>query len=171
MKTTNDKSFRSWLIEHNACSPAVAWVGRQSLEAAWRLCDRGDWMIWLAMVAGVDRRIVVGAVCECVRPALVHVSNGEDRPRVAIETTEAWCRGEATIEDVRRASYAGHAVRAAYTAVYAARAATSHTSDAAAAYASEAAYAAAYAESLAQSAAIVRSRIPLEMVQAAMEES
>jgi hypothetical protein len=36
--------------------------------------------------------------------ALVHVPPGEERPRVAIETAEAWCRGEATIEEVRKAS-------------------------------------------------------------------
>jgi hypothetical protein len=47
---------------------------------------------------GVDRSLVVLAACDCARTWLRHVPPGEDRPRLAIETAEAWCRGETTGE-------------------------------------------------------------------------
>jgi hypothetical protein len=48
---------------------------------------------------------VVRAACDCARTALRYVPGGEDRPRLAIETAEAWCRGEATEQEVCAAAY------------------------------------------------------------------
>lgn len=133
----------------DACQEARVWVGDRDLATAWRECARGDWMLWLAARAGVDRRLVVEAACDCAEAALVHVPAGENRPRVAIETARRWSRGEATVEEVRRAA-----------------------ADAADAYA--ASYAAADADagrraSLARSADMVRARIPYETIAAALE--
>ena len=76
---------------------------------------------------------------------------GEKRPLKAIETAEAWARGEGriTIEDVKKAAYAADA--AAYAAAHAAHAAA-YAADAAA----DAAYAAADAATLKKCADIVR---------------
>ncbi|MHC4617176.1 MAG: hypothetical protein ACYTEQ_05415, partial [Planctomycetota bacterium] len=57
---------------------------------AWAECEQGDWLLWVAATVGVDRRKVVLAACDCAREALVHVPDGEERPRLAIEATEAW---------------------------------------------------------------------------------
>jgi hypothetical protein len=144
------------------CAPAVEWLGERDLETAWSECERGDWMLWLATRAGVDRRLLVQAACDCAETALQYVPEGEERPRVAVETARAWCRGEATLEEVREAAYADDDAAyadAADAAAYAADAA------AAAAYAADAADAAAYAayaarlDSLRRSADLVRARI------------
>jgi len=61
---------------------------------------RGDWALEWLVKQGVDHRAVVLAACECARLALVHVPDGEERPRKAIEAAEAWARGEATLDEV-----------------------------------------------------------------------
>lgn len=124
-----------------ACEEAIRWVESspdQSPEALWRTCHRGDWMLWYAGRAGVDRRTLVRAACACARLTLGYVRDGEDRPLRAIEIAEAWARGEATRDQVSTAA------RAAFlAAAYAARAADAASVVAAAfaaAYAAEAAY-------------------------------
>ena len=113
------------LVQIGACSPAVAWARTQpDYATAWAACDRGDWLIWLAMRLARtldERKPVILAACACVRPVLRHVPAGENRPRIAIETAERWCRGEATIEEVSRAAIA--AARASTLAAIAAIAA------------------------------------------------
>jgi hypothetical protein len=166
------------LQDMDACDPALEWVAdRPDLapDALWRECSRGDWLLWLAARVGIDRRLIVGAACDCAEPALKHVPDGEDRPRLAIETARAWCRGEAGLEEVRVA--ADDAEAAALAADYAAALsadatyADAHAADAAysAAHAADAPYAAALAAaSLAQGADLVRARIPWPTVAAAL---
>jgi hypothetical protein len=133
-------------------------------------------MLWLAskmigMEGWPTRQEVVLAACAVAETALKHVPAGEDRPKNAIDTTRAWCRGEATIEQVKVAVYASadaaadYASAAAAAAAYAAYAAYASAATAAtaayAAYASASAAYAAYAydarnSSLAESANIVR---------------
>lgn len=135
-------------LPRGACREAVEWCQTQpDLATAWRVCKRGDWMLWLAGRRQVDRRTLVLAACDCAELALIHVLAGEDRPRIAIETARAWARGEATIEQVRAAAYA--ATRAAASAASAA----AYAADAAA---RAAASAAASAAALSQCADIVR---------------
>lgn len=65
------------------------------------------------------------ATGSCAETALKFVEPGEDRPRKAIEIASAWVNGEASIEDVRKASAA--AASASYAAnayAYAANART-----------------------------------------------
>ena len=129
-----------------ACHEGVEFAkGFKSMNAAWIACERGDWLLWYAgRVCGDDRRQLVLAACACARLALKHVPEGEDRPLKAIETAEAWARGEGgvTIKDVRLA--AAYAADAAYAAAYAADAAYA---------AANADYAAAYAAAKAANAA------------------
>jgi hypothetical protein len=80
-------------------------------------------MLWLLARTGADHRELVLAACDCAETALIHVPAGEDRPRQAIETTRAWCRGEATIEQVRKARDAAAEAAAAEAAWATARAA------------------------------------------------
>ena len=153
VKVPKGKSFASQLKRLNACSEAREWVGKKSLKTAWRQCENGDWMLWLAGELGVDRRLLVLAACDCARTALKHVPKGEDRPLKAIEVAEAWTRGEANLDQVRAAARAAaNAANAASAAAYAAASAASAAyaaaytaATSAAAYAANAAYAAAYA--------------------------
>ena len=114
----SDMSNEHWskkLQKLGACGEAVAWASQVSSSgAAWDSCERADWLLWLA--ARTSRReLVVAAACACARTVLHLVPEGEERPRLAIETAEAWTRGEATIDEVRKATddayYAADAAR------------------------------------------------------------
>ena len=152
------KEFKALLIDLRACSSAIQWAKRKSLSKAWQSCKRGDWLLWLAGKMAdkpgwpTRKQMVLGA-CACAETALKYVKPGEDRPRLAIETTRAWVRGEASIDDVRiaaSAAYAAHfaayaAAYSAYSAAYAADAAYAAYAAAYAAYAAAAGADAAYA--------------------------
>ena len=169
MKTTKDI-----LAELGACPEAVEWAGRKTHKKAWETCKRGEWLLWIAGRLGVDRKLLVLAACACARTALKYVPDGEDRPRIAIETAEAWTRGEATIDQVRSAAYASAlAAYAAYAtnAPYAAARAAAYAANAAsraAAYAAQAAYAASRAAARKDMAAIVRKIIPFSVIKKAI---
>jgi hypothetical protein len=157
MTTTITTHWSDALARLGACDEAIEWArAYPTPEAAWAACDRGDWMLWVAgRLAGPpgheSRRPLVAASCECDRLALHLVPRGEERPRLANETAEAWVRGEATLDQVRAAATA----TAAYaTAAYAA------TATAAYATAAYAATAAARAATLGLCANIVRRHYP-----------
>ncbi len=163
--------FSDKLNNMNACSEAVEWVGRRGIKTAWRDCKRGDWMLWLAGRLDIDRKLLVLAACDCAETALQYVPEGEGRPAKAIQTARNWCNGTASIDDVRAArraaaaSAAATAATAAYAAAYAAATATAAYAAAAAAYADAAA---ARKQSLTTSADLVRKRIPIEIIEAAL---
>jgi len=100
------------LTQLDACSDAVKWArGYDSLDTAWAACERADWMLWLAARVCEERgseahKRLVLAACACARTALQCVPDGEDRPRIAIETAERWARGEATDEELSAAEAA-----------------------------------------------------------------
>ena len=75
-----------------------------TLHDAWSACDRGDWMLWL-IAHTLPRERLVWVACQIARTALVYVPAGEERPRAAIETAEAWTRGESTLEEVADVAY------------------------------------------------------------------
>jgi len=136
------KSTKDILTKLGACTEAVKWAGRKTPKKAWETCKQSDWLLWIAGKLNIDRKKLVLAACACARTALKYIPAGEDRPRIAIETAEAWTRGEATIEQVRTATHAAHAAaHAAYTA-HAAYVADAAAQAAYAAYAAHSAYAA-----------------------------
>ena len=165
------KTTKAILAELGACPEAVEWAGRKTHKKAWKTCKRGDWLLWIAGRLGVDRKLLVLAACACARTALKFVLKGEDRPRIAIETAEAWTRGEATIDQVRSAAYASAlAAYAAYAtnAPYAASRAAAYAANAAnaAADAADAVLAAARKDM----AAIVRKIIPFSVIKKAIAD-
>jgi hypothetical protein len=128
-----------------ACDEARAWLDTQtSARAAWETCERPDWMIWLARRCGIEHKTLVRIACDCARTALRFVPEGEKRLLIAIETTEAWIMGSASIEDVRtaRRGAAAYAAAAYAAAAYAAAAYAAAADAAYAAYAADAADAA-----------------------------
>ena len=100
-----------------ACDEAANWTAKQPTpRAAWEKCVRGDWMIWLAVRAGVDRRLWARAACACARQSLRFVQQGEDRPRLAIEARERWCDEPTEANEQASRSAAAAADAAAYAA-------------------------------------------------------
>ena len=103
------KNAKAAVERFTPCGEAREWLDGRSPYLAWRQCHRGDWMLWIAAHLEIDRKLIALAACDCAETALKFVPEGEDRPRIAIETTRAWCRGEATIGDVRKARRAAAA--------------------------------------------------------------
>lgn len=151
------------------------WAGQARLEATDLVhrSERGDWLLWLAGRAGIDRRTLVQAACDCAELAWPH-ARGTDTLltcMLAVHVTREWCDGRADLDDVRAvaaaaaaaaladaladaaadaaagyaAAHAAHAAYAAYNAAYAAYAAHPAYDAADAAYAAaQAGYAAAW---------------------------
>ena len=138
-----------------ACSESLAWA--DGYGSAWSTaltaCPERSWLTWLygrLLARGhVRREPLVIAACLCAREVLHLVPAGEERPLRAIETAEAWARGEATtdaVREARRVAYAAYAYAAdAAYAAYAAAAAAADAAYAAYAAADAAAADAAYA--------------------------
>jgi hypothetical protein len=85
--------------------------------------------VMLLAAAGVERRRLVMAACDCAETVLHLVPAGEDRPRKAVETARAWCRGEAST------AAATSAAKAAAAATFASPDAASADATATASYA------------------------------------
>ena len=160
MKTVIKTELQQHLDKLRACQEAREWAGERTPQQAWDECERADWLLWWSAKAGADRKEVVLAACACASTALKYVKEGELRPLKAIETAEAWVRGEATLEEVRAASsYAAYAAAADADAAYAAAtyaAASSYAAAAAyasASYAADAASSSSYAADAAAAAA------------------
>ena len=123
-----------------ACKESVKWAERYGSDwtTALAACPRRDWLFWLYAELEIrgflSREPLVLAACQCARAALHRVPAGEERPLRAIETAEAWCRGEATLNEVSEAldaasaaaadAVTGAATDAAFSAAAAANAAT-----------------------------------------------
>jgi hypothetical protein len=151
MKTKQD--LLNQMAELNACEDATSWVRKQELETAqaiWDACESPSWMIWYAARCGIEHKTLVRLAAAFARSVLFLAPENEQRPRVCVETVEAWCEGRATIENVRVAADA--ATDAATDAVYAA-ADAAYAATYAATYAADAAYVAAYAAAYAADAA------------------
>jgi len=103
-----------------ACSESLAWAAAygSAWDTALAACPKRAWLFWLYgglhARALVPRQPLVIAACLCAREVMHLLPAGEERPLRAIETAEAWCRGEASLDDVRAAAYA--AADAAYAA-------------------------------------------------------
>ena len=130
----NNTTFLSWLEEHNACDPAVTWVGGRTPYQAWADCHCADWMLWGVAHAHPD---------ESLKPAIVKLARGFAAS--AASAAGAGCAAE-------------HAAHAACAAAYAACAAA----DAACAAADAATYAA-YAADAARAASVARDAAHAEM--------
>ncbi len=163
------------------CDEATDWYDDQDSEAAWQDCQRGDWMLWIAAKLKVDQKRIVRAACACVRIMLYLVPERQARPRIAIETAERWCDGEATLAEMRsaaRAAYAAHYDTSGATAEVSLAAACAAdigaTADCAFIAASSTAEAAGYVASarmktFAECAEIVREHIPWAVLKAAID--
>jgi len=155
------KEFMQLLDSLGACSDAKRWAEGKSFHVVWITCKRGDWLLWLCGKMGdkkgwPTRKQLVLAACACAETALKYVPEGEERPRIAIETARKWARGKATLEQVKEAANNAHYAAAA--AAYAAAAAAAYAAAYAYAYAAAAAAADASARTkvLAECAKIVR---------------
>ena len=137
------------IAKFSPCRDAVEWLSDRTLADAWRDCQRGDWLLWLADRLKIERRLLVDTACDCAEPALAYVPPGERRPWWALVVARA--NADAAVSAATYATYAANAAADAAAATYA-----SAASDAANA---------ARASSLAHSADLVRARIPFAVIE------
>lgn len=141
-------SYIDELNRMNACQPALDWLakgGFPTLDAAWQVCKRGDWMLWLVGEL-TDRndeaqlRKLTLAKARCA--GLVKHLMKDERSVRAVEVAERFGLGEATRKELDNAASATFAAAASASAAFAAAAsATRATAYAAFAVAFAAAYA------------------------------
>ena len=171
--TTKRSPLGTLLRKHSACDDAVKWAEPfATLQEAWDVCPRADWMLWLLVQLHGYKGAVVHAAVDCAETALpIFEERYPNDPRVrdCLAVTRRWADGKATIDELRKARTAAATGAVAYAAAAAAAAAAAdaaYAADAAAAYAAAAAAADADAfgkariAALARMADLVRSRIP-----------
>lgn len=164
-------TFQDWLQMKDACAEAREWVGDRDAETAWRECPRADWMLWACGRLKLDRKLFVAIACRIARGLLYLVPASEDRPRIAIETTERWLRGDATLDEVNEARDNAYAASKDGNWAGAAYAATAPSSPVPHTYATYTTYIGAPAsrtKRYAECADIVREVISWETVKAAL---
>jgi hypothetical protein len=134
------------------CSEAREWMKAQKNSTeAWKNCERGDWMLWIAKKLKVDDKKLTMAKAMCAKQ-VEHLMK-DQRSKDALQACFDYVNGKITREELNAAYAAAYAAAAdadAYAAAYAAAAAAdayaaAAAADAYAAAAADAAYAAAYA--------------------------
>ena len=112
-------------------------VPGEELSGPWLTSWGQDAYDMLLASSGVKRHRLAMAACDCAEAVLHLVPAGEDLPQKAIGTARAWCRGEASIDDVRDAAdaAASYAADARVSAFAAAASVSSDTAYVAAAHA------------------------------------
>src|SRR5712671_6889835 len=100
---STSRVLRSWYWH-----PVWLELEGKNLQQMWSSSERGDWLLWFCThmtnhPGWPTHQQVVLAACQCARLALKYIPPDERRPLMAILTTEAWARGEATFEQVQRA--------------------------------------------------------------------
>ena len=135
----------------NCCSYARS----ISYKEFWDNSPRGDWLLLFAANEGsTPYKLIVNAAYQCAKLSFSYVKPGDVRPLQAIETTERWLEGKATIEEVKLAAAAA-AYYAANATHYTYYASASSYATHYAAYATHYAYDAAYYASAASNAFVV----------------
>src|SRR4030043_1758784 len=125
IKTMETKKLKQLL----ACFDAVDWVKTQkSAATAWRNCERGDWMLWLAKKLNVDDRKLTMAKAMCAKQ-VEHLMT-DQRSRDALDACIRYAKGEITRKELNVAAAAAYDV--AYAAADAAFVAAAYAAAAAA---------------------------------------
>jgi len=97
---TREKPHVRILRRLGACSNAIAWAaGYPSGLAAWRACERGDWMLWWAARCVrrhgdvIHRRVVLAAAACAATATRYCTPSGSSVARRAIALARKWARG------------------------------------------------------------------------------
>ena len=136
--------MKTEIEEYEACKDAVEYREQfNTFQEAWKNCQRGDWMLWIAFKLKVNKRTLTLTKARCAK-TVMHLMEDE-RSIKAVKVAEKYGLGYATEEELEEASndasyasYTSYASAAASNAAYCA----SYSSAAAAAayYTSKTAY-------------------------------
>ena len=110
--------LKELLRELDACAEGVQWVNDKTLEEAWAICHRGDWMLWLYAKLYPDNiRKITLAKGHCAN-TVRHLMK-DPRSTDAVDAAIAFGEGRITTEELTH--YAGDAKKAANAAYECAR--------------------------------------------------
>jgi uncharacterized membrane protein len=105
------------ISKYTDCKSVVEYFSSYaSFEEAWQDCKRGDWMLWIAELLGVDDRTRTLAKALCVNIARSLIT--DERTTAAIDAAQRYAAGEISREELneyeRAAGDAVNALRKAY---------------------------------------------------------
>ena len=86
----------------------------KTFEEAWKVCSRGDWMLWIAKKVGVNKRELTLAKGYCAN-TVIHLMK-DKRSRDAVKAAIKY--GKGLIEDVELDDAAAYAAAADAAAAY-----------------------------------------------------
>jgi len=112
----------NWRSKIQYLDTLVEWAASRpeaSFHDLWEEAIDPEWLPYLAYAGGATREQMVSAACAVARLCLHLIPEGEERPRIAIETAEAWAKGEATTGQVKYATAAYAAASAVHSVAYA----------------------------------------------------
>lgn len=98
------KEHLEWLQANKACSSSIQWIEEkniQSLEEALYVCDRGDWLLWMATKLNVDKRRLVLCAALCAHTVIKYMQ--DPRSRNAVRIAFLWGRGKTTYAQLEKA--------------------------------------------------------------------
>ncbi len=95
----------------NACQDGIDYIKDQSAIEAWKKCERGDHMLWIAKKQGVHLKTLTLAKVRCAR--LVEHLMKDQRSINALKVAEDFALGSATLKDLKAAYAAAYAAYAA----------------------------------------------------------
>ena len=109
------KHWTDKLVELHACREAVEWAkGYPSLKAAWRVCKRGDWMLWLighteqSKPWSEERKVLARIAVECAMLAPSRCDEYELSRQWCIDALLRWCTGEDNRDEVEASRAAAY---------------------------------------------------------------
>ena len=96
------------LTPFKPCREGLDYYNRKSsFEEAWRDCERGDWMLWIAKKSGIDDRLLTRAKALCAN-TVRHLMT-DKRSTAAVDAALRYAAGEISRDELD--GYAAHAVR------------------------------------------------------------
>lgn len=100
------RKLQAW----DACSNGSEWATKvfqgNSAEEAWKQCPEPTWLLWVAAMAGVDRKILVRVGLVLVSFALRGLEARVSKERLqrvldVLNAVKAWLDGEGSADEVR----------------------------------------------------------------------
>lgn len=85
-------TFLEWLQRKGACHAALGWVKAQpdqSVEALWKACERGDWMLWVHSVACTSPEVLAPVAYRAANRAVQYAISALDAAGISHKLMEA----------------------------------------------------------------------------------
>jgi len=94
-------AFQKKLKILDACKSGLDWAkGQTDIERAWWMCQRADWLLWLAVKLGVAEKQATIATCELAKLVLPFTKDHRPWTAQIMAEHEAWDHGAETRDNL-----------------------------------------------------------------------